>query len=87
MRDKNRKAFVLNGETLQVETACGGVKIKAEADGRIISVAFSPYDGAAVDGPSEVVMVGSGLEANWMDQWAEDRQPWHLYQLLRRLED
>lgn len=87
MRDKLRRAFVLNGETLHVETPCGGIKIVVDSDGAITTSEYIPYKGVAVSGPSEVAMVGADLEKEWLEQWSQNRQPWHLYDLLRRLED
>ena len=86
MREINRKAFVLTGETLTVETPGGGVRISVDGAG-VSTVELIPYDGASVKPSGPVVMDGSGLASEWLGMWSEDRQPFNLYHLLRRLED
>ena len=85
MREINRKAFVLNGESLTVETPGGGIKISVD-NASIATVELIPYDKVkATKGP--VILDGSTLPLEWLGMWSEDRQPFNLYHLLRRLED
>ena len=86
MREINRKAFVLNGETLTVETPGGGIRIQVDS-ASIATVELIPYDGAKALPKAPVILDGSSLAPEWLGMWSEDRQPFNLYHLLRRLED
>ena len=86
MMEINRKAFVLNGETLTVETPGGGVRISVDG-ASVTTVELIPYDGATAKPTSPVILDGSSLAPEWLGMWSEDRQPFNLYHLLRRLED